>query len=354
MEKYILSAVNKNGENNAGFKARNDVIKIARECEYKLIPLFETNQAETRVQDVISGIIAAWKLKKKLTCEDVVLLQYPIQRTLMKSIYKILKKSNVKIITLIHDIDYLRNVSLGKKGVEGMKEAELSLLNNSDYLICHNEKMLHEMQKEGLHANYISLQLFDYLYDGNTATISDNRDEIIVAGNLLESKAGYLYELNDSKHHFHLSLYGSCFNEEHFHYSKACYHGSYPPDKLIENLQGAYGLVWDGSSTKRCEGSYGKYLRINNPHKVSLYIAAGLPVIIWKEAALCAFVEEQQIGFGIESLDDLDQELEIHAENYDTYLKNISELRTKVCEGWFLKTALKEIDCIIKRCGEDK
>ena len=55
MGKYILSVVGANGQNNAGSKAGNDVLRVSQECGYKLIPLYESNQVRTRVQDIISG-----------------------------------------------------------------------------------------------------------------------------------------------------------------------------------------------------------------------------------------------------------------------------------------------------------
>ena len=33
--------------------------------------------------------------------------------------------------------------------------------------------------------------------------------------------------------------------------------------------------MWDGNSIDTCSDIYGEYLRINNPYKLSLYIAAG-------------------------------------------------------------------------------
>lgn len=344
--KYILSVVNKTGEKNAGYKAENDVSTIAQECGYKLIPLFETNQVGTRVKDIFIGIISALNLRKKLQDGDIVLIQYPVNRILMKYIYHILKLRNVKIdiVTLIHDIDYLRDIPLGRKGVEGMKKLELSLLNCSDYLICHNNYMINKLKTEKLSVNYISLQLFDYLYNGKTAMISEDKNMIIVAGNLLESKAGYLYQINDIQHDFTLSIYGSNFSEQKMKTNKFLYHGSFKPDELIGNLYGSYGLVWDGNSTSTCSGNYGKYLHINNPHKVSLYLAAGIPVIIWKEAALCSFIEENNLGFGIASLDELNDNLKKHEENYRDYYNSVQKIKNKVCTGGFLKTALKELE----------
>ena len=51
------------------------------------------------------------------------------------------------------------------------------------------------------------------------------------------------------------------------------YKGVYPPDQLPDKIQGGWGLIWDGSSLKGCQGNYGEYLKYNNPHKTSFYIA---------------------------------------------------------------------------------
>ena len=45
------------------------------------------------------------------------------------------------------------------------------------------------------------------------------------------------------------------------------YYGAFPPEQLPYVMQGAWGLVWDGTSSNTCEGVFGEYLRINNPHK---------------------------------------------------------------------------------------
>ena len=65
---------------------------------------------------------------------------------------------------------------------------------------------------------------------------------------------------------------------------------------FLLNLFGSFGLVWDGMSSETCKGSFGEYLRINNPHKTSLYLASGIPVIIWSKAALAEFIEKNKCG----------------------------------------------------------
>lgn len=97
------------------------------------------------------------------------------------------------------------------------------------------------------------------------------------------------------------------------------------------------------SSTETCSGSYGKYLRINNPHKVSLYIAAGIPVVIWKEAALCSLIEENALGFGISSLDELEEALKSHEHLYQSYRNNVLNMKERFAVAVF-KYVLVQID----------
>ena len=35
------------------------------------------------------------------------------------------------------------------------------------------------------------------------------------------------------------------------------------------------------------------YLRINNPHKTSLYLACGIPIITWNKAAIAQYVRKK-------------------------------------------------------------
>ncbi len=338
MNKYVIYNTVAKGDSNAGSKAGRDATKIAVEQGYKFVKLYESKGTHTTISNVIAGYFNTLKLCMQLKKNDIVFLQYPVNRLLMKQMYSMLKKKKVHIITLIHDIDFLRNIPLGEKGVEGMRKLELSILSQSEFLICHNPSMIEALKKYGLKSNYISLELFDYLYKGAEATKTGD-GAVIVAGNLLEQKAGYIYKLEDES--FKLSLYGSNLGEN-FIYKNGEYHGSFPPDELIANMAGDYGLVWDGPEIETCSGDYGQYLKINNPHKVSLYMAAGIPVIVWKESALCPFVEKNGVGFGVNSLREIDAEMS--KQNYKKFVRNISNIQKKVRNGEFLAEALMRVE----------
>ncbi len=339
MSKYVLHNTVAPGDNNAGSKAGRDAISIAEGLGYRFIPLYQLSGIHTSVRNVLEGYLRARRLCGSLQPDDIVFLQYPINRQLMKRVCGMLKRKRVRIIMLIHDIDYLRDVPYGQEGVEGMKRLELSLLREADVLICHNPSMIEELRREDLEVQFVSLDLFDYLYDGPDAR-NTHDDTVIVAGNLAPKKSGYLYKLKEGG--FRLALYGS--NLEVLDSTSARYRGSFPPDELISHLEGAYGLVWDGDEVSTCSGAYGKYLRVNDPHKVSLYLAAGLPVIVWKESALYPFITENGLGFGVDSLLELGELLRNEKPPRD---EDIAAAREKVRSGWFLIRALKRAEELV-------
>ena len=115
------------------------------------------------------------------------------------------------------------------------------------------------------------------------------------------------------------------------------------PEELIYNLQGSFGLVWDGDSSATCTGVYGDYLKINNPHKTSMYLAAGIPVIIWEEAALANFIKKNHCGITIKSTDEIRNIIDnMLDEEYETLKANACKIGGKLRRGYFLKSAMKQ------------
>ena len=81
--------------------------------------------------------------------------------------------------------------------------------------------------------------------------------------------------------------------------------GNFSPEELPGKLEGSFGLVWDGASTESCKGAYGAYLMINSPHKLSLYLAAGMPVAVWSRSAQADLVRAEGVGLVIDRIADL-------------------------------------------------
>lgn len=143
---------------------------------------------------------------------------------------------------------------------------------------------------------------------------------------------------------FDLALYG---NGNNLHgidsLPHISYHGFIKSDELIASVQADFGLVWDGESLDGCTGSWGEYLKYNNPHKTSLYIRCGLPIIIWKGAALAQFIEQEQIGICITSLTELDSILSMLTEDeYRKMKQNVLHLSEKLSKGYYFKQAVNK------------
>ena len=110
-------------------------------------------------------------------------------------------------------------------------------------------------------------------------------------------------------------------------------------------MQGGFGLVWDGDSSDTCSGMYGEYLKINNPHKASLYLASNFPIIVWRQSALADFVRNNNCGILVNSLFEILESLESMSEDeYQELVKNSKRIGEKIRQGYYLKAALEKCE----------
>ncbi len=134
--------------------------------------------------------------------------------------------------------------------------------------------------------------------------------KVVYAGALSMKKNSFLIELSKTLNHWQLLV---CGNKEGLqglqNNPQITYQGFVPSEEFIKHIDADFGLVWDGDSLDGCSGEYGQYLKWNSPHKVSFYLRAGLPLIIWKEAAVAPIIEEAGAGITISSLEELDDKL---------------------------------------------
>ena len=284
---------------NAASKARRDAEAIAREAGYEVFEFHGKRTGDGSLRAAAHLALDGWQNWRRLlkTAEpgDLVLVlypHYPVKSAfLMKQMISAGQRKGVRFIALVHDLDSLR-------GLFG-RAAEYSdgqVLPRFDAVICHNEKMKAALKEKGLPPErMVSLDVFDYL-SSQTPAPHDRKDGIAVAGNLSPEKSGYLLSWLSSEEGFSseeelssaeelpIHLYGKGLEGERLP-KRVCLHGPVSPEELPETLCGGFGLVWDGPSAKGCDGKSGNYLRWNNPHKLSLYLASGLPVILPYEYA---------------------------------------------------------------------
>lgn len=349
--KYYICEGEVDGKYNASSKARQDVETILDELGYKKFFINTKNGVQKNKLLKPLQLLTYLKNKyvwnkrlKELKNGDTIIIQYPILNTTLKLEDVIKKFSNkIKIIALIHDMDSLRYTpeKQGKMLYERVKHEDKNILSSCTYIIAHNDKMKEQLIKLGNDENKINvLKLFDYIIKDKLKEIEHKKEQpVIIAGNLSKQKAQYLEYLKDIKD-VNFNLYGIGYegNEENIDYK-----GAFLPEELLNNLEGSMGLVWDGISKDTCIGGFGHYLKYNNPHKVSMYLTAGIPVVIWEEAALAQFIVENNLGYTIKRLEDLSElQKNITEEDYQEKINNIKQVSEKLKNGVFLKDVLEK------------
>ena len=331
----------------AGSKAILDIRDILSGMGYAVAPVHITSGEPGGEKDWSFRRSAEdWKLVyQAIPAGAVLVLQHPFRAPdpERERVLRALKEEKgVRFIAVVHDAEKVRDYCM----TPYMEHEFAFMLETADIFIVHNEVMRDYFLSQGVSEDcLITLGLFDYL----CKDWKENREEFVpgkvaYAGSMMQDKSPFLAKLkNVSGVEFH--LYGPYYEENLIGGDNIVYHGSIPPDELPGKLIRGFGLVWDGDSVDTCRGKTGEYLRFNNPHKLSLYLAAGLPVIIWKEAACASFVKESQVGILISSLRDLADQLNlIRSDEYENYSKNALRLSEKLRSGFYTKRAVQEAE----------
>ena len=335
-------------EFNALTKAREDVNHILDSLGWERMTVHRKKENQNKLLHYLRmGFLTPkdWKkIGQSMETGGVLLIQFPILNSLFFNnlaagiLEKVKAKKNLKVIVLIHDLDSIRFP--GEK--EKQEKHEKIFWDLADVIIVHNYRMKEYLKKQGVKKPMVELGIFDYILEPQGIKDRESHfQEVVIAGNLDGNKAQYLRKLRELKQ-LEFRLYGPGF-EERMKDKNVVYKGVYPPDQLPDKIQGGWGLIWDGSSLTGCQGNYGEYLKYNNPHKTSFYIAMEMPVIIWKKAAMARFVEENHIGITVDSLEELPDVLnQISYEKYKEIARNTRKVSEKIRAGKYLQEALKE------------
>ena len=316
---------------NAGPKAKVDIETIAKKDFDAKIRVF--NYTEEEEKSPIKSICL--KLKKLIFSfkyirgQELTIIQFPFSNEVA------LTKRAKNKVAIIHDLDGLR------RNDAVLNKREIGFLDTCKYIIAHNGKMKNYLIDQGIEKDKIyELELFDYLSDDCSLIHEmDGKRSIAYVGNLSKDKSPYIHQIDQEKMNFDLYLYGNGIEE--VENKKIKYMGSFRPEQLPNEIKENFGLVWDGNLDESDEDkTYKNYTRYNNPHKLSCYIAAGIPVIVWEKSAVADFVKKENIGYTIENIYDINK---IDMSDYETKKENIEKLQKNVKSGFYTKKVLQAI-----------
>ncbi len=324
---------------NAASKPKMDCEQVLAKSGFKNLGFKQSNHPSSAIGAIIS-FFGITKGLLRLPFSSTLCMQYPLSKFFNYKV-QIAKLKGCKIILIVHDVKTL----MGKnKDVE----KEMKRFNKADVLVLHNDIMIKWFAENGYKGKMVPLYLFDYLLvpGQKLSNLPERSDrEVVFAGGLGMEKSAFLYQLDTLPNsNYSLKLFGNGFQKDKVPENSVLdYRGVFAPDEVLNHLKGNYGLVWNGNEVKECDGAFGKYIQYNNPHKTSLYLLAGLPIVVWDKAAVARLVEKEELGITISSMEELSDKLdEIDNSTYANMVANVDKMRNKIANGHFLQMAIQK------------
>lgn len=318
-------------------KAKRDIEIIVDSLGYANLTRF--NFGNGGVARFLTKLVSVGSILFRLHRGDMLLLQYP-----MKKFFKIAsvlaRFKGAAVVTVVHDLGAFRRHKL-------TPEQENRRLSAVDVLIVHNNTMKDYLLEHGFKGRIQCLEIFDFLSDTcpDASPLPSRPWHIVYAGNLGRRRNDFLYKLDDCTRGWTLDLYGKGFTPSECSNPNLHYHGFMPSDKFITDVRAHFGIVWDGDSTDECTGAWGEYLKINDPHKTSFYLRAGIPVIVWKQAAMAPFIVKENVGIAVDSLKDIAPVLSsLTDERYAAMRRAAMNMGERLGSGYYIKSMLREAE----------
>lgn len=322
---------------NSGNKAKTDNEKTLRELNAHNLGL-PTTYYNSKIITFFFDLAGIIKMMFTIKTGDIIVLQYPVKKY-FSFICKYAHLHNAKVIALIHDLGSMRRKKL-------TIEKEISRLMHADHVIASNETMATWLKDHGYSKSLGSLGLFDYrsISTAKEHVSEDNHYSLVYAGALAIRKNAFLLKMQDMIKGYKLNIYGNRNGLSGLEDSDSIHvHDFMKSEEFITGVDGDFGFVWDGDSLDTCSGSFGEYLRWNSPHKVSFYLRAGLPIIVWDKAAVAPIVKKEGIGICISNISELNDILKsITLEEMQKMRINVNRVSKDLSNGAFLNKAVTD------------
>lgn len=315
-----------------------DIERILLSEEYQ--PIFFPCHYSYGLIAKIRRALYLFKLFFFLPSGSLVIFLHPQYATMNKTLVQLLgKRKSIKRVAVIGDINGLRH------GNREILQQELAQFAGYDHLIVHNNKMKKWMGEQIPSSHFSVLHFFDFLTEQKKTPALQN-NSVAYAGNLAESP--FLERLNEllpNNESVIFKVYGQPCSPRMQEQRNLEYMGVSEPYGLPAKLEGAYGLIWDGNGLEAAEDHIADYLNYISPHKASLYLLSGIPLIVGRDAGIAALVEEHGIGILLDNLHDIGQALRaVSAEDYSAMSANCRQLAKHLASGSCLREALHEME----------
>lgn len=321
MAKYVAHAHSK--IILSSHKVRKDIVSIASKLGYLSYESdeqnsFDANLAQMRETDVLLYPFPSGKGREK---EDLDFLTK-------------VKERNVRLILITLNVDYLRYDNSDKKStIDALKQA--------DVLITLSYAMNQQLLADGVFVPMVVLDLHDYLVDGNI-TESKYTNKLIFAGS--PYKATYMQSWQS---HIPIDIFAREEAIDHIDqlHDSISYTGYLTPDKMPNLINYGFGLAFDVDSDA---GHFANYQQVNLSHKVSLFLAAGLPILVNAKAASAPILRSANAALVIDSIGDIEDIFySMDESQYRNLAQGATKLGSLVRDGFFYTKAIRQAEQLI-------
>ncbi len=283
--------------------------------------------------------LLAWALRVSnwvsFKATDVVWCQFPVDKS-TASVLEKARRQGLRTVAFVHDIEGLKPARTDWDSVAEQAQQ----LQSFTAVLGLNEVIGRILQQHGV-AVAANLNLWDYVCSPPPAqSLSTGLNKrIVFAGSLAADKSPFIYRLAPLVG-LRFELYGQGMDAGMPLAPHVRYAGSFAPESPPFQADGAIGLVWDGPEITTCGGDFGAYLAFNTPHKASMYLARGLPVAVWKDAAIAPLIAQHGAGLLVASLHELEQRVStLSTEQYAAMASNAARLGEEIRAGHFITHA---------------
>lgn len=347
MKLYALSQ--RSGETyDAAGKAMQDVYAILAQKGFRTV--WSMPKSCSKYMKILDLPYLAGLLLFRAGKGDYIFYSIPENHIKIRLVKKLQRLKKYQIICFINDLNAFRYGNMESKEVQAKMQEEASVIGMADHVLIPNKNTARLLQENGVTSRLVPVGVWDYMMTPEQIRKLEQVSEaeqtsevhIAFAGNL--NKSEFLFHMQLAKEtNLKLDLWGKLEEEKKEKLPDFCtYHGVLPAEEVPYAIAGMdYGLVWDGSGADEIEGGLGEYLQYNNSHKCGLYLASGIPAIVWSRAGMANFVKEHECGICIERLSELGAK--IQEADYGKLKENAGKAAAKLRRGAYLSAAFDEI-----------
>ncbi|WP_057781115.1 hypothetical protein [Paucilactobacillus vaccinostercus] len=266
---------------------------------------------------------------------DTIFFQFPMyaaQRFSEDFMIQMMALEKVKKVAVVVDVPTWINSS-SDDSYNAKEDGWLGWLRRFDLLIVANRHEAQHLHRDGVIVPMISMVLSDYLYRGPLRSKTFQKKLYYVTGrDVLDI---------DYRAATPINLFSAVAEPPVTENASLVWHGRQPSDAIMATLDGGFGIVTTDNLVERRGTHWRYYTRFNNPTKLSLYLAAGLPVITMSKTPHAALIEKRHLGLVVDDLNEIDHVLaKLDQTDYQRMLAAIVPWQTAVASGFFIQRAL--------------